>query len=72
MVAAYRVIIENMPIEDAVAELGSYQGIWFKSDAKYIRSLTPSRRQALLVKARAMAKSVKSRATVRCDNAQCA
>jgi Dual specificity phosphatase, catalytic domain len=72
MVAAYRVIIDGMAIADAITELGSYQGIWFKSDAQYIRSLTPSRREALLVKARAMAKLVKARATVRCAKAQCA
>ena len=42
MVAAYRVL-NGTSIEDANGEMGSYGGIWFASDADYIRSLTPQR-----------------------------
>jgi protein tyrosine phosphatase len=42
MVAAYRVF-DGTSIEDANAEMQSYGGIWFASDADYIRSLTPQR-----------------------------
>lgn len=47
MVAAYRVLIENSDIEAAVAEMGQFQGVWFKLYADYIRSLTGERRTSI-------------------------
>jgi len=32
MVAAYRVIVEGLSRDAAIAEIGRYQGIWFKAD----------------------------------------
>jgi protein tyrosine phosphatase len=40
MVAAYRVLIEGVSDEEAIEEMGRYQGWWFKADAKYIRALS--------------------------------
>lgn len=39
MVAAYRIIEEGMPVESAIAEMGQFQGIWFKQGAAYLRRL---------------------------------
>jgi protein tyrosine phosphatase (PTP) superfamily phosphohydrolase (DUF442 family) len=47
MVAAYRVLVENAAIETAVAEMGKYQGVWFKQDAAYIHTLKGSHRLAI-------------------------
>jgi protein-tyrosine phosphatase len=44
MVAAYRVLIENWAIEAAVAEMGHFQGVWFKLYAETIRSLVGEHR----------------------------
>jgi hypothetical protein len=47
MVAAYRVLIENIAIEAAVAEMGQFQGVWFKLYADYICSLTGEHRASI-------------------------
>ncbi len=47
MVAAYRVLVENMAIEAAVAEMGQFQGVWFKLYAQSIRGLTGERRATI-------------------------
>lgn len=44
MIAAYRVLLEGWSPESAVAEMGKYEGLWFKSDATYIRSITGEHR----------------------------
>jgi len=48
MVAAYRVIVEGLSRDAAIAEMRRYQGIWFKADSAYIRSLSsePASRSA--------------------------
>ena len=44
MIATYRILIEGMLIESAISEMWRYQGIWFKQDAEYLRSLTGEHR----------------------------
>lgn len=44
MIAAYRVLVEGASSESAIAEMQRYQGVWFKHDAEYIRSLTGEHR----------------------------
>lgn len=46
MVAAYKVF-DGADIEDTVLEMEKYGGFWSKSDADYIRGLTPQRRAAI-------------------------
>lgn len=55
MVASYRVLVEGMAVEAAIAEMQKYNGIWFKQDAAYIRGLAGERGQK--IKALAEAKS---------------
>jgi protein tyrosine/serine phosphatase len=70
-VAAYRVLIEGVPVEAAIAEMGKYQGIWFKFDADYIRSIDTIRKAAILASAAALASSTKPLAVVKCANGGC-
>ena len=43
MVAAYRVLEEDVSVEVAISEMEGYQGIWFQDDAAYIRKLVGER-----------------------------
>ena len=47
MVAAYRVIVEGESDEKAIDEMERYNGFWSKTDARYIRNLTPQRREVI-------------------------
>ena len=47
MVAAYRVIVEGESDEKAIDEMERYNGFWSKTDARYIRNLTPERREVI-------------------------
>jgi len=47
MVAAYRVLVEGVSIESAIAEVQRYKGVWFDSEAKYLRSLTDEHRKSI-------------------------
>jgi protein tyrosine phosphatase (PTP) superfamily phosphohydrolase (DUF442 family) len=71
MVAAYRIVLENLPVEKAIAEMTSYQGIWSKQDAAYLRTFTRAKSLALLSKAQSMAKSIKPRTRIRCSDSIC-
>jgi rhodanese/phosphatase family protein len=71
MVAAYRVF-NGASIDDAIAEMRRYGGIWFKYDADYIRSLTPQRRTELEVKINRWISKLHPDAEIRCTNTRCA
>jgi protein tyrosine phosphatase len=71
MVAAYRVLVENAPIETAITEMEQYQGVWFKQDAAYIRTLLSERRAAIVSLAKQRAKRVKHEAVLACTTAGC-
>ena len=70
MVAAYRVF-NGMPIEEAIAEMGRYKGIWFDSDAVYIRTLTADRRALLEPKINAAITSMSRYALIKCAQGAC-
>ena len=75
MVAAYRVIVEgegdDNAIEKAVKEMEAYQGHWFKVDARYIRSLTPERRENIRRKAKEWIPKLEQEARFVCEEGQC-
>ena len=71
MVAAYRVIVEGATTDEAIEEMGRYQGIWFKSDSGYIRSLSPERREEIRRKAAAWIPRLKRDSTIICENGKC-
>lgn len=71
MVAAYRVLLEGMPIESAIAEMQKYQGVWFKQDAEYLRSLTGEHRVRLEKMAEARLGQIQPEAQLECSAAGC-
>lgn len=75
MVAAYRVIVEGEDkddvIEAAVAEMASYEGFWFETDASYIRGLTPQRREAIREQVKQWLPRLKQEARLVCDQGGC-
>ena len=48
LIAAYRVLVENVDSETAIAEVRRYGTPWIRVDARYIRSLSGERRDAIL------------------------
>lgn len=75
MVAAYRVIIEGEDDNDAMAkaieEMEGYQGHWFRADARYIRSLTPERRDKIRQQIEEWIPKLKQEARFVCEGGQC-
>ncbi len=70
-VAAYRMLVEGMDTEDAVAEMKAFKGHWSKVDAKYLRGIDPSRKAAILAMVDKYKASVKPLAIVRCQTGVC-
>lgn len=70
MIAAYRVF-NGGDIEEAVAEMGRYGGIWFSSDAEYIRGLTPQRRAELEKRVAESVRRLRRDARILCVNTAC-
>ncbi len=71
MVAAYRVIVEGMSADQAIEEMGRYQGIWFKADSAYIRSLSPARREQIRRKVAGWRPKLKRDSRIVCENGKC-
>lgn len=45
MVAAYRLLEERVPVEQVIQEMGSFDGIWFKQNARFLRQLASKPRE---------------------------
>jgi len=71
MVAAYRVIVEGASTDAAIEEMRRYQGIWFKADSGYIRSLSPERREEIRRKAAAWRPKLERDSRIVCENGKC-
>jgi protein tyrosine/serine phosphatase len=70
-VAAYRMLVEGMDTEVAVAEMKAFEGHWSKVDAKYLRGIDPSRKAAILAMVDKYKASIKPLATIRCQIGIC-
>jgi len=70
MVAAYRVF-NGADIEETIAEMGGYGGIWFKNDAEYIRTLTVQRRAQLEGRIEEWIPKLRRDAQILCSNTKC-
>jgi len=70
MVAAYRVF-NGADIEETIAEMGAYGGIWFKHDAEYIRTLTVQRRAQLEGRIEEWIPKLRRDARILCSNTKC-
>jgi protein-tyrosine phosphatase len=71
MVAAYRVLVEGVSVDAALAEMQRYQGVWFKQDAQYLRSLSSERRTAIEAMAQNHLKAMKPDARLACTSVGC-
>jgi hypothetical protein len=71
MVAAYRIIVENMSVEKATEEMKSYEGIWAKQDAQYLQTMTPEKVARIVQAAKTIAAQTKPNALVRCAQGAC-
>ena len=71
MIAAYRVLVEGVPVESATEEMGRYQGVWFKAATEYIQGLSPGRREEILGKVAEWKKRLKMEARIACTNGVC-
>jgi len=71
MVAAYRVVMEGMPAEEAIAEMGRYKGLWFEADSAYIKTLTPAHREAIRAKIAAWIPQLQPASRIVCADGTC-
>ena len=71
MVAAYRVIVEGLSRDAAIAEMRRYEGIWFKADSAYIRSLSSERRDEIRRKAAAWKPKLERGSKIVCEKGKC-
>lgn len=71
MVAAYRVIVEGVSADEAIEEMGRYQGIWSKAGSGYIRGLSPERREEIRRKAAEWIPKLERDAQIVCENGKC-
>lgn len=71
MIAAYRVLLEGVSIESAIAEMQKYQGVWFKQDAEYLRSLTGEHRERIVQMAEVRIGQIRPEAHLECSTSGC-
>jgi protein tyrosine/serine phosphatase len=71
MVAVFRVLIEDVDDEEAIVEMKRYRGVWFEAEAKYIRGLTPKRREEIRHKVLEWTPKLKMDARFVCENGTC-
>lgn len=72
MVAAFRVIVEGVSRDGTIREMGRYQGLWLNIDERYIRGLTPGRREAIRRKVLEWMPKLKMDARIVCEKGRCA
>ncbi|HEX7136521.1 MAG TPA: hypothetical protein VF219_01670 [Vicinamibacterales bacterium] len=70
MVAAYRVIIEGVPGEKAIAEMSRYGGAWSGPDTRYILSLA-KRQDAIRRRVAEWVPKLKRDALIVCSDGRC-
>ncbi len=71
MVAAYRVLVEGAGDEEAIEEMRTYQGLWFRTDERFIRGLLPGRREEIRRKVMDWIPKLKMDAQVVCAKGIC-
>ena len=71
LTAAYRVLIEGMSREDAIAEMARFRSPWLRFDAKYIRSLQGERREEILRKVAGWKSKLAASARIECVRGKC-
>jgi protein tyrosine/serine phosphatase len=70
MIAAYKVF-SGADIEETILDMQKYGGFWSKSDADYIRTLTPQRRSVIERRVVDLMPRVKRKAAIVCSGGKC-
>ncbi len=71
LAAAYRVLVEGVTREQAIAEMARYHSPWQHFDAKYIRGLSEERRVQILRKAADWESRLRPTARIECVRGRC-
>jgi len=71
LIAAYRVLVDGISREQAIAEMGRYQSPWQSLDARYIRGLSEERREQILRKATEWEARLRPTAQIECVGGHC-
>ncbi len=71
MIAAYRILEQNVSVDAAIVEMERYQGFWFKDDAEYLRQLDGQRRERLKALVAKKVTELRPTATLDCTKEGC-
>lgn len=71
LIAAYRVLMENVDPEAAIAEVARYGTPWIRVDGRYIRSLAGERRAAILRRVADREAELQPSALIHCSEGRC-
>jgi protein tyrosine/serine phosphatase len=71
LIGAYRVLVEGKRRDEAIAEMARFHSPWQRLDARYIRGLSPARRQEILRKAAAWESRLHPTARIDCLESHC-
>jgi hypothetical protein len=71
LTAAYRVLVDGVSRDQAIAEMARYHSPWQSIDARYIRGLSQERRQQILRKAAAWEARLRPTAQIECVSGRC-
>ena len=71
LAAAYRVLVEGVRIEDAIAEMKGFQSPWLRFDAAYIRGLQGTRREQILHSVASWKSRLETTAKINCVSGRC-
>ncbi len=71
LVAAYRVLVDGVSRDEAIAEMARYHSPWLHFDARYIHGLTQERREQILQKAAGWESRLRPTARIECVHGRC-
>lgn len=71
LIAAYRVLVEGVSRDAAIAEMGRYHSPWQSLDARYIRGLSEERRELILRKAADWEARLRPTGKIECAGGHC-
>ena len=72
MVAAYRILEEGVSVDQAIDEMGRFNGFWFAQDADYLRGMaTPERRARIKAEAERKQRGLQRAARFDCSEQGC-
>lgn len=71
LLAVYRMLVEDVSAEDAIAELARFRSPWLALEKRYIRGLSEARRRQILSNAERLKSVVQPVGRFECGHGQC-